>query len=361
MEMTGKLAALVAIVALTACAAEPVDAARPDLKKSIWGPVQLNGESQFPIYSDLGIGIYQNVLEWNRVAPERPRRALDPGDPAYRWPSEIDRAVSEAKSAGIRVALTVMWSPPWANGGRSRAWAPNPKHYARFVRAASRRYPSVRLWSIWGEPSRRDNFLPLPRFEATGPRRYARILDAAYSSLKRQSSRNVVIGGNTFTTGDVTPLAFIRGMRLPGGRRPRMDMYGHNPFTAREPALSKDPLGFGYADFSDLDTLAGWVDRYLGRSPRGRKLKLFLSEFSLPTDHENYEFNFFLTQEAQAEWLGRALRIARRWDRIYTLGYYALYDEAPNGNNGAHRDEVHRGLLDWQGGRKPAYETFKRG
>jgi hypothetical protein len=214
---------------------------------------------------------------------------------------------------------------------------------------------------VWGEPSRRDNFLPLPRFEGTGPRRYARLLDAAYGALKGESRRNMVIGGNTFTTGDVSPKAFIRNLQLPGGRTPRMDMYGHNPFSAREPSLGKGPLGHGFADFSDLDTLARWIDRDLGRAPGGRRLPLFLSEFTVPTDHPNYEFNFWVTRETQARWLRSALRIARRWDRIYTLGWYSLYDEPPNGPNGAQGDEVNRGLLDWRGGKKPAYRAFRRG
>jgi hypothetical protein len=356
-EMITRYTAFIATIAALLLLAAPAAAQKPSLKKSIWGPAQVNGVSQFPIYRDLGAGIWQTVLEWNTVAPTRPRRATDPNDPAYRWPADVDFAVREARRHGIRVSLTVMWAPRWANGGRSRAWAPEPRHYARFMRAAARRYPGVRLWLIWGEPSRRENFRPLPSFEATGPRQYARLLDAAYRALKRQNRRNLVIGGNTFTTGHVTPRAFIRGMRLRGGRRPRMDMYGHNPFTARSPALHKDPLGFGYADFSDLDTLARWIDRSLGRAPGGRRLPLFLSEFTLPTDHQNHEFNFWVDRETQADWLRRALRITRRWGRIYTLGWYDLYDEPPR----AAGDEVNHGLLDWQGRKKPAYRVFKRG
>jgi hypothetical protein len=360
-QMTRTMGVLIAIAAVAVCAVAPAEAAKPSRKKSIWGPVQVDGVSQFPIYRDLGVGIYQHVLEWDQIAPTRPRRATDPRDPAYRWPADVDMAIREARRYRIRVALTVMWSPPWANGGRSRAWAPNPRHFARFVRAAARRYKSVRLWLIWGEPSRRHNFRPIPRFKPTAPRRYARLLDAAYGTLKRERPRNVVIGGNTFTTGHVSPKAFIRDMRLPSGRRPRMDMYGHNPFSAREPALSKGPLGFGFADFSDLDTLAGWVDRWQGRAPSGHRLPLFLSEFSLPTDHANHEFNFWVTRKTQARWLASALRITRRWRRIYTLGYFALYDERPRGPNLTHGDEAHRGLLDWRGRRKPSYRAFKRG
>ena len=218
---------------------------------------------------------------------------------------------------------------------------------------------------LWGEPSKASRFQPLVsalgrRLSAQqqrGPRHYARMLDATYGALKRVNRRNLVIGGNTWTGGEVTPLNFIRAMRLPSGRRPRMDLYGHNPFTARAPRLSEGPLRYGFADFSDLDTLAGWLDRYGYRDRRGRRLRLFLSEFVIQTDHGSYEFNYYVDRRTQAGWLARALRITRRWKRIYTLGYLGLYDEEPRPDG----LEVNRGLLDWRGERKPAYFTYRRG
>jgi hypothetical protein len=154
----------------------------------------------------------------------------------------------------------------------------------------------------------------------------------------------------------VTPLRWIQALKLPNGKPPRMDLYGHNPFSARRPRLSDAPLGSGFADFSDLDTLAGWVDRYLGK-PRNKRPKLFLSEFTLPTDHANWEFNYFVTRDVQASWLRSALRIARRWSRIYTFGYLGLYDDALRADG----QQVERGLLDRNGNPKPGYAAFKDG
>jgi hypothetical protein len=336
------------------------------VKKSLWGPVRVHGVSQFPIYRDLGAGIYQTKLDWRGVAATRPARPTDPTDPAYRWPAELDDAVGEGRRHGIRLALLVQGTPAWANGGRDGRWAPSrPADYADFLTAASKRYPRVRLWVIWGEPTRRANFKPLfherrdrplTRKMRQGPRTYARLLDAAYGALKSSSRRNLVIGGNSFVTGDVSPLNWIKNLRLPNGRRPRMDMYGHNPFSARRPNLKRRPLGHGFADFSDLDTLARWIDRYLGR-PNGRRIKLFLAEFFIPTDHFNEEFNFYVKRRTAASWLTSALRITRRWSRIYTLGWFSLYDDPPRPKG----DEVNRGLLTIRGVKKPAYNAFKRG
>lgn len=341
-------------------------AATPTMKKSIWGPVQRDGVSQFPIYRDLGAGLYQYTITWNDIAPKRPRRQTDPADPAYGWPAELDYAISEARKYGMEVSLLVMNAPRWANGRANHRFSPPPRDFGRFLIAASRRYPAVRHWMIWGEPSRAANYRPLiheerdkplSRAARAAPRRYARLLDHAYSVLKRADRRNRVIGGNTFTTGDISPRNWIRNLRLPDGRPPRMDFYGHNPFTARRPDLKKPPLGFGFADFSDLDTLVGWIDRSLARRGRNRGLRLFLSEFLLPTDHPNSEFNFYVTREAQADWLSAALRITRRWSRIYTLGWVALYDDEPQADG----LEVARGLLEHDGDRKPSYAAYRDG
>lgn len=366
LALRAALPAFALLLALTPAPAE----ARPSLKKSIWGPTQVQGVSQFPIYRDLGAGIYQMDLSWRSVALARPSRPTDPTDPAYRWPAELDYAISQARRYGIRVALLVQGTPAWANGARDRRWAPRrPGDYADFVAAASRRYPDVHLWIIWGEPTRRANFKPLiherrdrplTRRMRTGPHTYARLLDAAYGALKSANPRNLVIGGNSFVTGDVSPLNWIKNLRLPNGKRPRMDMYGHNPFSARRPGLRRPPLGHGFADFSDLDTLARWIDSYLGR-PRGRPMKLFLSEFFIPTDHFNEEFNFYVSRRTAASWLRSALRITRRWSRIYTLGWFSLYDDPPHRAANGSRDEVNRGLLTRRGTRKPAYAVFKRG
>ena len=360
MERVRVTVASAIVILVLAVLGSPGASAAPSVKKAIWGPAQVNGKSQFPIYRDLGVGIYQAGLNWREVAPTRPADATDPADPAYQWPHDISFALREARRYGMQVSLQVVYSPAWANGGRARQWAPRPRAFADFVTAAARRYRLVRHWMIWGEPSRQPNFLPLPPNKARGPRVYSRLLDAAYGALKSVRRRNIVIGGNTFTSGDVRPRRFIKSMRLPDGRPPRLDLYGHNPFTWRRPDLRNAYQGYGFADFSDLDTLAGWVDHYLSRR-NGRRIKLFISEFTVPTDHPNGMFNFWVSRHTQAAWLRAAMRIARAWPRIYTFGWWTLYDEPPNGPRGGPGNETNWGLLDWRGGKKPAYHAYKRG
>ena len=56
---------------------------------------------------------------------------------------------------------------------------------------------------VWGEPNRSDRFRPNAPSSPRGPRRYAELLDAAYEALKGTSAQNIVIGGMTFTGGEV--------------------------------------------------------------------------------------------------------------------------------------------------------------
>ena len=90
---------LVLTLALTTLAAlAPAADARYSRKKAIWGPTQVNGVSQFPIYRDLGVGIYQMQLDVESRSPRRrPRVPANPADPAYHWPAEVDYAIREGR------------------------------------------------------------------------------------------------------------------------------------------------------------------------------------------------------------------------------------------------------------------------
>ena len=239
------------------------------------------------------------------------------------------------------MAIELTAAPNWANGGRPSNWAPRrASDFADFAYAAARRYPTVHLWLIWGEPTRRETShrssrrrpgTHLDAAQRAAPHRYAQILDAAYGALKAASRRNLVVGGMTYTTGDIDTQQWIENLRLPDGRAPRLDLYGHNPFSSRDPNLGSPPLPNGGVDFSDLRRLAGWIDRYLGR---GRPtIKLFLSEWTIPTAVD-LEFNFYVAPAVQAQWITDGLRIARGWSRVYALGWINLYDNLPRSGGG---------------------------
>lgn len=324
--------------------------------KAIWGPVYQNGENQFPIYHELGVSIYEDDLYWADVAPTRPRNPKDASDPAYQWPIQIEQAIQSAAQYHIRVMLQIITAPRWANRGHPSNWAPtNPADYAAFATAAAREYPSVHLWMIWGEASRGVDFEPisivppgrkLTKAEEYAPHLYARILDAAYGSLKAVSPKNLVIGGCTYIGGYIRTLPWIQNLRLPNGKPPRMDMYAHDPFSYTAPSFSAPPSPYGEVQFSDLPRLAKWIDEYLHPG-----LPLFLSEWTIPTAEDD-EFSWWVNPPVAARWITDALRLSRAWKRIYALGWIHLYDDPPYTDGG---------LLYADGKPKPGFWAFARG
>jgi hypothetical protein len=305
--------------------------------KAMWGPATRHGVSEFPIYRELGVKVYEDVLRWNLIATRRPRHPRNPRDRAYAWPAELTRAVAGAKRYGMHVALEIIGSPRWANGGRAPAWVPlRLRYYADFAIAAAKRYPSVHLWMIWGEPSRSKNFRPLtparPGEKLHGrqliaPHLYARLLDTAYRALKGENPANRIVGGMTDSSASITPVQWIENLRLPDGKPPRIDMYGHNPFSIRAPALSNPPAIDEQLDFSDVARLHELIDKNLG-TPKNPEPELFLSEWTIPTAADR-EFNYHVEQRLQALWITDGLRIARELSFIYAVGWIHLYDELP--------------------------------
>jgi hypothetical protein len=323
------------------------------VEKLIWGPTKLpDGTSAFSTYEELGVDVFQIQLRWPQVAPAPPASPEDPSDPAYRWPAQLGDAIAQAKEHGIEVAVLVTHSPSWANGGRGPLWSPRPGDFAQFLTAASRRYPEVHRWMIWGEPNRVDRFLPNRPDSPIAARRYATLLDSAYGALKAVSPDNVVIGGMTFTGGDVKPEQFIQWMRLPSGEPPRLDWYGHNPYPFRFPIIRKPPLPGGWRDLSDLDTLEADVNR--AYRSRGEKPRLWLSEFTVQSDHTSRVFKAFVSQPAQARWLTAGYAAAGQVDQVEGLGWFTLLDQ--EGGPLA----AHWGLLTSDGRtEKPAFHAYQ--
>jgi hypothetical protein len=213
---------------------------------------------------------------------------------------------------------------------------------------------------VWGEANRAAVFQPLPKNSRVGPRRYATLLSAAYRALKRRSPSNIVIGGMTFSFGPVMPRDFLRWMRLPNGKPPPLDWYGHNPFSQRFPDIRQTGFG-GYPDardMSDIDTFAREVRRTYRRTSRARRRggpRLWLSEYTVSSDRPNYQFDFFVSRAEQARFLSAAYRIARREPYIAGLGWVGLLDDPVTVPGG-----VTTGLMTYEGEHKPAYDAYRR-
>jgi hypothetical protein len=326
-------------------------------QKAVWGPVTFRGVNQFPLYRSLGVKIYETSLDWSAVAVRRPKHPSVPSDPAYRWPATVETEVREAQRFGMRGVIEVANAPAWENGGHhGDGWAPrNPQDFADFIQAASREFPSVHMWMIWGEPNRKDTFRPevpakytqtsLTPAQKRAPHLYAQILNAAYKVLKHGSNANVVIGGDTYTGGLLDTRQWLANLVLSNGKRPRMDMYGHNPFSYTAPLFGAAPSDYGEVQFSDLPRLESWTRTYLGHP-----VPLFLSEFCVPTALDQ-TFNFYVDKPSiAAAWVKDALVTARRAGYIYSLGWVNVHDQLPVNSCG---------LISQNGKPKPDFYAFK--
>ena len=273
-------------------------------KKAIWGPVEVDGESQFPVYKDLGVGVFQMKLEWDQVATVAPEDAKDPEDTAYDWPAEIDTAIDEGKRNGIKIALTVTGTPGWANGDRAATVAPTkPADLADFLAAAAKAYKDVRDLGDRRRPASRP------------PARYPALLDGAYAALHKANTQNKVIGANG-----------NKKLKLANGKAARMDYFGVDPSAKKAPTKAK---------LASLEKTAGTHKLWLGPT------RLYTSENG----------PFRITSKAQATWLTSAFKLVKADAKIAALSYDGLLDEA---GAAAH------GLIDVDGAKKPAYNAFKR-
>jgi hypothetical protein len=314
----------------------------------------------FPELRSLRTRVWTGNLSWAVVAPTRPADPTSPDDPAYRWPASLDRAVSAARAYGIEPILNIFGFPSWANGGNPSSWGVvQPQDFADFAAAAVQRYPQVRRWIIISEPGNGYNFRPQGDHGRRAPRLYARLLDAAYQAMHAVRPNVVVIGGGVHPYGlndqlTTAPDTFITNMVLPGGRRPRLDLFAVNPYTERplNLALPKRPLR---VDFDDLDWLARRLDRLWPR----RHLKIFVDEFGWNTEHEAFGWLYYVPRKKQAADLPKAYKIAARFGRVDTMCWYQLYDAPPKRGSGQWLNWT-SGLRTWDGVRKPSWWAFKK-
>ena len=83
------------------------------------------------------------------------RTQTSPSHRAYDW-RRPDRMLRGLRRYGLTPVVTLVGTPPWANGGRTPNFAPpHPQDFRRFATAAARHYPWIRYWLIWNEPNKR--------------------------------------------------------------------------------------------------------------------------------------------------------------------------------------------------------------
>src|SRR5688572_10704176 len=250
----------------------------------------------------LGVDLVRFNLHWDRIEPVRGQ--LD-------W-QDSDAVLEGLRARGIPAVVGIVGSPRWANGGRSLNWAPSAAAMSSFARAAASRYRFVTQWLAWNEPNQARWLRP------TRAATYVRqILNPMYAAIHAVNPRAKVGGGVTAprgSSGGVSPVAFIRGMRAAGAR---LDAYAHHPYPA---STRETPFAGGCAHcttitMATLERLLREVSRAFGAK------RIWLTEYGYQTGA------YGVTQQRQAELIGQSgLRVVRA-PRVDMLIHYLVKDE----------------------------------
>jgi hypothetical protein len=302
-----------------------------------WGPGTL--DERLDTLDSLGVKTVRFTLLWSDVAKRKPATAANPNDAAYDW-SQFDPILNGLRAHGITPLLTLYGSPKWANGGRAPNWLPKIG-FGPFAYAASKRYPWVRLWTVWNEPNTRIFSNPV------SPKLYTqRLLNNAYVWLHKANRANVVAGGVTSprkTPSGMSPTAFMEGMRA---AHARLDAYAANPYPSSKvetpfysPCESCTTLTMAH-----LPQLRSLVSRLFGsRTP------LWLTEYGVQTNPPDRLLG--VSPARQAKELGEAAYRAWAQPGVTMLIQFLVRDEPTLGG-------WQSGLFTAGGSAKPSRYAF---
>jgi hypothetical protein len=218
-------------------------------------------------------GLARINVYWNQsVGGSPPLAPRNPLDPSYEF-GRTDASVRDAQERGLRVVLTVLGAPRWAQGPnpppeseyRVGTWRPQGDMLEDFAAALATRYsgtfidptesplplPRVRYWEAWNEPN-----LPLyitPQWNGKKPQSpsiYRNLLNGFYRGIHSKPG-NTVIAAGTSPFGDkrggtrMRPYYFWREVLClknrkklkkkkgcaKGENRAHMDIWAHNPIN----------------------------------------------------------------------------------------------------------------------------------
>jgi hypothetical protein len=333
----------------------------------------------------LRVNLYWGGTQW-AVANKRPADATDPGDPAYNW-SLYDRLVIYARDNNIKLVLSFLFTPSWANGGRARSVAPtNGKDLENFAYAAAERYsglwtpptwqqnaslgilntplPKVSMWTAWNEP---NNPLWLtPQYKRVGGKwqiesavQYAKICNAVYNGVHSPflgplQGEQVACGvtgpkGNnapSTSRASVDPVSFLNAAKRAGMKT--FDVYAHHPYADKgtEPPSFK-PTGTHARriQLGNLSVLTKQLTKLYG--PK----HLWITEYGYQTNPPDKTI-FGISWAKQALYMKQAYAIARANPRIDMFLWFLVRDEPSIGG-------WQSGLETVTGKKKPSWNTFR--
>jgi hypothetical protein len=281
----------------------------------------------------LGVDVVRVTIDWRSVEPRRS---------TFAW-QRYDELLNGLHAHGIAPLVTLYGSPAWANGGRGENWVPTTgSTFAAFAATTAKRYPFVRLWTIWNEPNQVRWLRP------TSARVYTQtLLNPAYAAIKRASPHSLVAGGVTAprgSAGGVSPVDWIRGM---AAAHARLDAYAHNPYPLA-PGETPTSGGCGHCTTITMATLP----RLLTDVQRafGERTRIWLTEYGYQTNPPDTLLG--VSYAKQAAFVSDSALRAYQAPRVDILIHYLVRDEPATAR-------WQSGLLTASDIAKPAYDAFR--
>jgi hypothetical protein len=331
------IAAALALLGVAAVPGQASPRAAFGIQDDAWvlsGPGTL--DQRLTTLQNLGVGVVRLTLRWDEVAPAKPAAPRDPE--SYDWGVYGD-VLDALHARGTNALVTLYGAPRWANGGLGPNHLPT-SGFGDFAYAASRRFPWVRMWTVWNEPNTAIFSTPV------SPSLYVRsLLNPGYAALHEANRRNLVAGGVTSprkTPTGMAPLAFMQGMRA---AHAHLDAYAQNPYPLSpiETPTHTSCARCSYFTMATLPEIRRDVTRYFGAKP------LWLTEYGYQTNPPDRLLG--VSYARQAQYVGEAALRVWRQPGVTVLIQFLLRDEPAVGG-------WQSGLYTAGGAPKPALHAF---
>jgi hypothetical protein len=332
--LIGLLLALSAVTASAAFGAERMWLGFHDDPSYRWVPERL---PRIERSAGDGATIVRLLVQWNRVAPERPERPADPFDSGYRF-DDVDEAVLAAQEQGQEAMLTISGTPHWSGGGNPNRMPRNVRDLRLFAQAIAARYsgrneglPFVRFWSVWNEPNL--NLFLTPQFDGRGrsvaPRNYAKLYAAAYAGIKAGNSLAKVAVGETSARGRDKRVPGLSDTHSPGrfaelvakaNPRLKFDAWAHHPYPFNPNSQPSQVVKWPNVSIASLPRFRQSIDRWFRlQSPR-----IWITEYGHQTRPED---SFGIPYAKQAQYLRQSIAMARRMPFVGMFIWFVYQDD----------------------------------
>jgi len=274
--------------------------------------------------------------------------------------SKVDRLVNAAQARGLKLLISVVYSPCWASSapetlkqGCGSGWwgrgvgAYPPNHNSDYGDAmaflAARYRGRVAAWELWNEPNL-DGFWNSP----DPARDYANLVKATYPRIKSADPGATVVAG---AMADAA-WSFTRDLYR-AGIKGSFDALSIHPYSGDNSPL--DPLSDAYVHGSFVRGVPA-VRQVM--ADNGDDRPMWLTEFGYNTSliRNSEPWLNGVGEDVQARWLEAAYKQMREWSYVAVGVWYNVKDR---GTDRYEKDENY-GLVRYDNTPKPAYAAYQR-